>query len=251
MELALRVGLVLAVGYVGAALGQVPASSFEVASVRPTPPAERTGGTWSLPNMGEFRTHNLPLGYLIHLAWNVDPTLIEGKPAWLDSDPYDINAKPEGGIKLTREQLRPMLQTLLEQRFHLAVHTETRQVKGYALMVAKGGAKTGAGLKPAKGEVTPDWRDDCSAGNLKGRNRSAAFLAAQLTPAAGAPVVDETGLSGRYDVSVEYAPDLEHESTLPSLFTSVEEGLGLRLVAKKVPVSVLVIDHVDRVPTEN
>jgi uncharacterized protein (TIGR03435 family) len=238
----------LALAYCCTALGQAPAAStsFEVASIRPTPPAERQGGTWSLPKTGEFHTHNLSLGYLIHLAWNVDPTLIVDKPAWMDSDPYDINAKPEAGIKLTREQLRPMLQNLLEQRFHLAVHTEIRQMKGYALVVAKGGPK----LKSAKGDVTPNWRDDTSTGNLKGRNWSSEFLAAELTPAAGLPVVDQTGLNGHYDVSAEYAPDLEHESPLPSLFTVVE-SLGLRLVAQKVPVSVLVIDHVDRTPTEN
>ncbi len=103
----------------------------------------------------------------------------------------------------------------------------------------------------SRGEVTPNWRDDVSAGSLKGRNWSAEFLAAQLTPAAGLPVVDQTGLTGHYDVSVEYAPDLEHESPLPSLFTAVEDSLGLRLVAQKVPVPVLVIDHLDRLPTEN
>jgi uncharacterized protein (TIGR03435 family) len=250
---AVMLGLALVAGWVGLLVGQEPAgtgttvASFEVASIRPTPPDERVGGTWSLPNTGEFHTHNLSLGYLIHLAWNVDSSLIVDKPVWLDSDTYDINAKPEAGIVLTRDQLRPMLQDLLLQRFHLVVHSETRMMKGYMLVIAKGGSK----LKPAKGEVTPNWRDDVSAGNLKGRNWSTEFLAAQLTPAAGLPVVDRTGLSGHYDVLVEYAPELEHESPLPSLLTAVQESLGLRLVARKVPVSVLVIDEVERVPAEN
>jgi uncharacterized protein (TIGR03435 family) len=120
-------------------------------------------------------------------------------------------------------------------------------VKGYALEIANGGPK----LQPAKGDVTPNWRDNVSAGNLKGRNWSTEFLAAQLTPAAGRPVVDRTGLNGHYDVSVEYAPELEHDLPLPSLFSALEESLGLRLVAGKVPVTVLVIDHVDRIPTDN
>jgi uncharacterized protein (TIGR03435 family) len=224
-----------------------PSRSFEVASIHPTLNGDPSKGTWSLPNTGEFHTHSLALGYIVQLAYNVDAKQIEGKPAWFDSDCYDINAKPEGGIKLTREQLRPLLQNLLEQRFHLAVHTETRQIKGYALVVAKGGPK----LKAAKGEVTPNWRDDVSAGSLKGRNWSAKFLAAQLTPAAGLPVVDHTGLTAHYDVSVEYAPDLNGDSALPSLFTALQETLGLKLEAQKVPVDFLIVDHIDREPTEN
>jgi uncharacterized protein (TIGR03435 family) len=172
---------------------------------------------------------------------------IEARPAWLDSDCYDISAKPEGGIKLTREQLRPLLQDLLQQRFHLAVRHETRLVSGYALVVAKGGSK----LQPTKGGVTPNWRDNFSAGNLKGRNLTTAFLAQQLTPLAGLPCVDRTGLTGNYDISAEYAPDLDHDSPLPSLFTALQETLGLKLEPQKVPVDFIIIDHIDRTPTEN
>jgi uncharacterized protein (TIGR03435 family) len=224
-----------------------PAHSFEVASIRPTPNADPTQGTWSLPNTGEFQTHSLALNWIIRLAYDVDAKQIEGKPAWLDSDCYDIHAKPEGGLKLTREQLRPLLQDLLQQRFHLAVHHETRLVSGYALVVAKSGAK----LQPTKGGVTPNWRDDFSPGNLKGRNLTTAFLAQQLTPAAGLPCVDRTSLTGNYDISVEYNAELDPNSPLPSLFTALQESLGLKLEPQKVPVDFLVIDHIDRTPTEN
>jgi len=156
-------------------------------------------------------------------------------------------AKPEGGIKLTREQLRPLLQDLLAQRFHLAVHRETRLVSGYALVVAKLGAK----LQPTKGGVAPNWRDNFSPSNLKGRNLTTAFLAQQLTPVAGLPCVDRTNLTGNYDISVEYNADLEHDSPLPSLFTALQESLGLKLESQRVPVDFLVIDHIDRAPTEN
>jgi uncharacterized protein (TIGR03435 family) len=224
-----------------------PAHSFEVASIRPTPNPDPTQGTWSLPNTGEFHTTSLALSHIVQLAYNVDAKQVEGKPIWLDSDCYDIKAKPEGGLKLTREQLRPLLQDLLQQRFHLTVHHETRLVSGYALVVAKSGTK----LQPTKGGVMPNWRDDFSPGNLKGRNLTTAFLAQQLTPAAGLPCVDRTSLTGNYDISVEYNAELDPNSPLPSLFTALQESLGLKLEPQKVPVDFLVIDHIDRTPTEN
>jgi len=224
-----------------------PAKSFEVASIRPTPNPDPTQGTWSLPNTGEFQTHSLTLNWIIRLAYDVDAKQIEGKPTWLDSDCYDIKTKPEGGIKLTREQLRPLLQDLLQQRFHLAVHHETRLVPGYALVVAKSGPK----LHLTKAETTPNWRDNFSPGNLKGRNLTPAFLAQQLTPLAGLPCVDRTHLTGNYDISAEYNADQDPNSPLPSLFTALQESLGLKLEPRKVPVDFLIIDHIDRTPTEN
>ncbi len=248
----LVVSLAVALGYAELAAGQAanprPAvSSFEVASIHPTANGDPTRGTWSLPNTGEFHTNSLALGYIVQLAFDVDARQVEGKPSWLDSDCYDINAKPEGGIKLTREQLRPLLQDMLQQRFHLVVHHETRLVSGYAVVIAKGGSK----LQPTKGGITLNWQDNVSAGVLKGRNWTTAFLAQKLTPFAGLPCVDRTGLTGNYDVSVEYAPDNDPGSQLPSLFTAVQENLGLKLSPQKVPVDFLIIDHIDRTPTEN
>ncbi len=83
------------------------------------------------------------------------------------------------------------------------------------------------------------------------RNATTAFLAQKLTPLSGLPVVDRTGLTGNYDVGMEYNADLEHDSPLPSLFTTLQESLGLKLESQKVPVDFLVIDHINRVPTEN
>jgi uncharacterized protein (TIGR03435 family) len=237
----------LALATAAHAQGTQTARSFEVASIRATSNADPTQGYWSLPNTGEFHTHSLSLDWMIRLAFDVDGKQIEGKPVWLESDCYDIQAKPEGGIKLTREQLRPLLQDLLQQRFHLVVHRETRLVSGYALVVAKGGAK----LQPSKGGVTPNWQDNVSAGTVKVRNATTAFLAQKLTPLGGLPCVDRTGLTGNYDIGFEYNADPERDSPLPSLFTALQESLGLRLESQKVPVDFLVIDHIDRQPTEN
>jgi len=145
------------------------------------------------------------------------------------------------------EELKPLLQDLLEQRFHLQTHTESKLAKGYALVVAKGGPK----LVPTKGDRWPGFRVHDVPGNLQGINWSMQNLAKSLQHGAGLPVVDKTGLAGSYDFHLVYASDIAKDSTLPSIFTALQEQLGLKLEEQKVPVDVVAIDHVDRVPTEN
>jgi uncharacterized protein (TIGR03435 family) len=202
---------------------------------------------WSLPGVGRFTANSVSLDFLIQMAFGVDGNQITGKPGWLDSDFFDVVAKPEAGVSLTREELRPRLQSLLQQRFHLATHYETKMMRGYALVVAKGGPK----LKPTTGERFPGFRVHVGPGRIEGINWSMPYLASMLQRPAGLPVVDETGVAGSYDIKLEFAPDIEEVSILPSLFTALREVLGLELKAQKVPVQVLVIDHVDRVPTDN
>jgi uncharacterized protein (TIGR03435 family) len=224
-----------------------PLPSFEVATVRPTPP-NAPSGYWSWPGRGRFDAVNLPFSKLMELAYGVDASQIANKPAWLDSACFDISAKPEDGIRLTSEELRPRLQRLLEERFHLAAHHETSLVSGYALVVAKHGPM----LQPTKADHFPNFRANVSAGHLEGFNWSMPFCALMLTPKAGLPVVDQTGLAGSYDIRLRYATeDAATDSQLPSLFTALRETLGLELKAQKVPVDRVVIDHVDRVPTDN
>ena len=202
---------------------------------------------WSIPNAGSFTAKSVRLSLLLQLAYGINDEQIVGKPAWMETELYDVNAKPEGQIKLTREELKPLLQNLLRQRFHLETHEETQEQKGYALVVAKGGAK----LVPTTAEKPPNWRRNVSPGTLDGLNWSTAFLAMQLWKPAGLPVVDRTGLTGSYDVKLLFEPDLAEDSKLPTLFTAVQETLGLKLEAQKVPVTVLVIDHVEKTPIEN
>ncbi len=220
--------------------------SFEVASVRPSSD-DTNDGYWSPPGRPNFTAHNLSLTWLIVLAYGIDANQIADKPSWLDSVHFDIEAKPSGNVSLTREELRPRLQSLLEDRFHLATHTETRLMPGYALIVTKGGPK----LEATKGSAFPGFRVNVSDGELNGLNWSMPFLATMLQHPSGRPVVDETGLRGSYDIKLHYSPDTSTNSSDPSIFTALQETLGLKLVPKKVPVSVLVIDHVDRAPTAN
>lgn len=227
----------------------VPAarSSFEVATIREVPPNDPDGSSWSPPGVGRFEARHVTLGFLIHMAWNIDENEIAGKPKWFDSTHYDLAAKPESGIRLTREQLQPMLRTLLEERFHLATHMETRMARGYALVVAKGGPR----LRQTAGGKPPGYRILTAPGDLQGVNWSMPWLAAMLQQVMEEPVADETGLAGSYDIDLHFKPDVESDSPLPSVFTAVKESLGLELRARRIPVKWLVIDRVDPTPTAN
>jgi uncharacterized protein (TIGR03435 family) len=193
-----------------------------------------------------FYAHYAPLKFLISLAYGVeDWEHIQGGPSWLGSQNYDIEAKVDGDRALTLEQMRPLLQNLLEQRFHLTVHREQKEVTGYALVVAKGGPK----LQPSKegerpfGYILPNGIQD--------QNASIQSLASMLTIPAGGTVTDKTGIVGSYDFKLKYATASHPDSNLPDLFTAVEEQLGLKLEPQRAPVDFLVIDHVDKIPTEN
>ena len=221
--------------------------SFEAATIKPTPNPAPGQGYWNYPGQSRFFAHDLSLQFLIQMAWGVEANQISGRPSWLDSDFYDIEAKPEEGIKLSPDELKPRLQNLLVERFHLAAHFETKMVRGYALVVAKGGPK----LQPTRGDHFPGWRIDTSSGHLEGLNWSMPYLAKMLQHATDLPVADQTAIAGSYDIKLQFAPDIEQDSTLPSIFTALRDTLGLELKAQQIPMQVLVIDHIDRVPAAN
>lgn len=229
-------------------LSTQPASaSFDSIIIRADPNGDPSQGQWSRPGLGRFQASNVSVELLIRLAYNVDANQIVNQPGWLKSRLFDVTAKPDAGVELSREELRPRLQNLLQQRFHLVTHRETKEIPGYALVVAKHGAR----LQPTKGAPFPGFRSNVNPGSLKGLNWSMTDLATYITSLIGEPVADQTGIPGRYDVSVDYAPDDAAGSNLPSLFTALQETLGLRLISRKVPVQMLVIDSVDETPTPN
>jgi uncharacterized protein (TIGR03435 family) len=234
--------------FVSAATAQTPHPTFEVATVRPAPPGTdpNTGG-WSLPGTRGFSATHVSLALLIQLAYNVDNSQIAQKPEWLETNLYDIAAKPEDGIQLTRDELRPRLQDLLHRRFHLVVHTETRLSRGYALVADKGGPH----LTPTKGDHFPGYRINVSSGQMRGANWSMSQLAKYLTPAAGFPVIDQTGIAASYDIDFIYDPNPDVDSTGPSLNEALKRSTGLLLKPGKVPVEILLIASVDKVPTAN
>ncbi len=228
---------------------------FEVASIRPLDPRaplDNSGQAPSFPsNRLTIRITNVEI--LIKMAFGVGDGEISGGPDWINSfsQLYSIDAKVEGDALLTQEQMRPLLQNLLEERFHLKVHHEQKMVAGYALVLAKGGSK----LQPSKGGPSIFA---ASSSELKLKNNSVEDFAKMIWKnwTIKKPVVDRTGLEGMYDFDLKFAPqdgplrDDPRYSNLPDIFTATQEQLGLKLVPQEVLVDYLVIDHVEP-PSEN
>jgi uncharacterized protein (TIGR03435 family) len=223
---------------------QTPPSAFEVASVRLIPPGQ--GGMISIspPGSPTFVATNINLEILIAMAYGTDSDKILSGPSWLGSQQYDVTAKVEGNPHLTYEQLKAPLQKLLAERFQLALHRQTKEGSGYALVAAKSGPK----LQETKGDSPHAY---IIKGGLRLQNSSLDVLAGSLTRPAGRPVVNETGIKGNFDITLDYAPEGAADSDRPSLFTALQEQLGLQLVTRRVPVEMLVIDRVERTPSEN
>jgi uncharacterized protein (TIGR03435 family) len=186
---------------------------------------------------------------MIGLAYRVLAALVKGGPDWLDREPYNIEARaedPEAGPA----QIRVMLQTLLTDRFKLAVHRETRQEQVYGLVVGKSGSK----LQDA-GDGRKNLINWTGAGAVTfTENSSLLGLTNVLGGLLSAPVLDKTNLKGSYSFSLRFLdPRIPHptdDGSVPDLFTAVQEQLGLKLEAAKQPVEVLVVDRMER-PSAN
>jgi uncharacterized protein (TIGR03435 family) len=231
------------------AIAQAPHPAFEIASVKVAPPdADPQTGYWSRPGIGRFTASHVSLARLIQLAYGIDESQIANKPGWMDTNLYDVDAKPVEGLSLTREELKPCLRALLQERFHLLAHMETRSARGYALSVARGGPH----LKTASEGHFPGERHPVSIGHLHVYNCSMQQLAQYLAPAVGFPVTDLTKLTGSYDIDFDYNPKPEVErDDLPQLELALNRATGLLLQSQKVPVEMLVVDSIDKVPSAN
>jgi uncharacterized protein (TIGR03435 family) len=155
-----------------------------------------------------------------------------------------VEAKAEDGVLITRETLRPRLRQLLIERFKLGAHIETTMTSGYALVLAKGGPKL---------KATPNLQALVSLGpdRIRAPSVDMATFAKVLTQVVQQPVDDETGLAGTFDFTMTFAPVGAVDSSQPSIFTALDEQLGLKLESgHKVAVDTLVIDHVEH-PTED
>lgn len=231
------------------ALGQPArdAPAFEVASIKPTPSADRDGSR-SLSG-SRLTITKTELIYLISYAYNIRGAQVVGGPGWVRSEQYDVIGKAEGEATRSVEQFRPMLQALLADRFKLAMHREMRELPVYVLALGKNGPKMvavdGADPGPMSSSGTP--------GHLSAPKLSMARLAGFLTgmPELRNLVLDETGLTGTYTFNLEWSPENGRApSGGPSLFTALQEQLGLKVESGKRPVEHLVIDHVEK-PSEN
>jgi uncharacterized protein (TIGR03435 family) len=235
---------------------RAPPPKFEVASVKPSNPSSH--GISISGDPSRFTIRNATIRFLIGLAYNVKDFQIPGGLRLLDSERYDIEATyganpPERRGRLTfvtiqaDPQVRLMLQALLVDRFHPAIRHETKKLLAYSLNLAKNGPKLKESTTP---EDLQDMRVDL--GQIKSNRMSTEQLAEVLSRLLGLPIVDKTGLTGYYDLLLEWTPDEASADAAPgpSIFTAIQDTLGLKLGTGKEPVDVLVIDHVER-PTEN
>ena len=241
--------LVLTAILVTSGWAPAPASlpaAFEVASVRPNLSGLSSSGTNA--DNGYWIATNVTAISLIRMAFDRENFQIEGVPGWAESERFDIRGKIPVGEAFNFGRLQAMLQALLVDRLQLKFHHETRQQQVDALTLAK------SGIKAKKSD--PDEKQS-SQNNFAGRtaetNRYASLisdLADTLQPGLGRIVRDETGLTDRYDLHLKWAPNPDQNSDLPSLPTALEDQLGLKLVSKKGPVDIIVVERYEH-PSDN
>jgi uncharacterized protein (TIGR03435 family) len=219
---------------------QPPAPAFDVATIKPNDPAKHPGATsWMQTSQDELKMMG-SLKTFLKFAYGIEDVQIAGGPGWLDSDLFEIDAKASSPFASPAEA-KLMLRDLLNKRFKLSTHTETMPLPVYSLIVAKGGPK----LQQA--DATGP-RGSNSGPTLVRGTLDTGLLAHMLTPILGRTVIDNTGLHGSYKIDLTWAAD--DQSSGPSLFTAVQEQLGLKLEPKKGPVESLIIDHAEK-PSEN
>lgn len=238
------VGLMLTVG--AFAQNAAPPPRFEAASIRLS--TSNDPSSWNDLMGANVVFRNYVLGGILQTAFGMDRLALEA-PDWLFNERFDITAKVPNE-KATLDERRKMLQALFIDRFGLTFHQEAKMRGGFALVVAKNGPK----IQPVPDEG--GHNNDNRPGRLERLRTTIDGFASQLQSVLRQPVVDETHLEGRFNVLLTYAPDRgadvpPRNDEAPSIFTAVEQQLGLKLEPRKVPVNVFVIDHCEKMPTEN
>lgn len=269
----------------GADAGAASSATFEVASVKPNKSGDGRVMI-GIPPTGRYTATNVPLRMLLQQSYQLQPFQIVGGPSWISSDRFDIVGKAPDGF--TPDQLRPMVRALLVDRFKLKSHLETREMPIYELVLARSDGKLGPNIMPSKGDCKallsqrrggpppappqPGQPLECSmmlgAGNLNAGGMEIGQLARSLGQLVNRIVNDKTGLKGEYDFQLSFTPEGRGnpfvpgggappgvdapaaDPNRPSLFTALQEQLGLKLDSQKGPVEVLVIDSVEQ-PTED
>jgi uncharacterized protein (TIGR03435 family) len=244
------------------------AYAFEAASVKPARSDNPSFQGVSRPPGGRFTAVSAPLRFLILYAYRLQGDQLVGAPDWIANERFDIVAKMEGDppsiVTTGPDPIRLATQRLLADRFGLLVHRETRELDIYALTMARPAGQPGRALKPspddcavmaARARASAPRTDGpvpfvCGQNVGPGRIRFAGYPISQfangLSQMVGRAIVDRTGLTGNWAFELTYAPEPSPDSDEPSLFTAIQEQLGLKLEATKGPVEVLVIDRVER-----
>ena len=234
--------------------------SFEVATIKPSKPDEP--GKAFLVHGRRFQTINTTLSEMISFAYGVHSKQVVGAPAWAAAEKFDIDGQPDGEGAPSDKQWKGMLQKLLVERYKLTLHHDKKELSVYVLSIAKNGPKL------TKSEGDPNGLPGLffrALGALNVRNASMADFAGLMQQAVlDRPVLDQTGLAGRFDFTLNWTPDdsqfggmgakipppTDSATAPPNLYTAIQEQIGLKLDATKAPADVLVIDHVEK-PSEN
>jgi uncharacterized protein (TIGR03435 family) len=251
-------------------LTSTPPLTYDIVSIKPNRSGSGAMSVRFSPTTYSATNTTLPL--LIQDAYGLRMDgLISGLPPWAGSTHFDIQAKTDDTTaalldKLPHEQRiqrqETMFRAILEDRFHLQVHSETKDLPIYALVVAKGGFKLAAadpnntyenGIKGPDGKSSAGMMM-VGRGEITAQATPITNLAQNLTYQVHRIVIDQTGLTGKYDITLKWSPDdasgNPSDSSAPSIFTALQEQLGLKLQAQKAPVETIVVDHVE-LPTEN
>jgi uncharacterized protein (TIGR03435 family) len=225
-----------------AAIGQV---SFDVASVKLNTSGDRS----SFTRRGEdsLALQNWPLRDIVLKAYNLKNYALTA-PNWLASRNFDINAKGAG--KVTESELRQMLQSLLVERFHIKVHAESKEHDAFVLLPARGGIKFNP-VPHDGGTFGVDVSRYPDRTKVVCRHCTMDNLANVVADQVNGAVIDQSGLSGEYSLTLEWSPNQNATDPGPSIFTALNEQLGLRLEARRMPVPILVVDSISQVPTDN
>lgn len=239
---------ILAAAVLISAVSAQPA--FDVASVRATQ-ARRGEGDWRddiQASPGSLIMRNVTLKAAIRWAYHVMNYQVTG-PDWLEIDHYNISGKAGGPVD--EDQLRQMLQSLLAERFKLEFHRQTKEMQVFSLMVGKGGAK----IHESEVEGEPVMNPDKSRMVVDVKGMPASYVVDMLSRVLHAPVINNTGLNGRYDATVHLSKYMPDGSTpfdpIATIIVAMQEEFGLKLESKKMALDLLIIDHAEKVPVEN
>ena len=241
----------------GTGFAQSSKPKFDVASVKASDPQDPRTFMETPPNGSRFSTTGTSLKFLIGIAYEKAPAQISGGPSWIDADRFEIEARPETAVPGLEgyKRTKLMLQSLLEERFKLAVHAETRQEPVFELVLTKTGSK----LKDVSFGVP---RQEMRKGQLLVTSTRLSFVIPIFSALVQRPVIDKTGLTGIYDFTLTFRPEpgvpgavglnplppVDPEA--PEIFTAIQEQLGLKFEAARGPVEVLVVDRAEK-PEEN
>jgi uncharacterized protein (TIGR03435 family) len=238
------------------ALGNDVTPGIEVATIRPSRPDAQGGGVL-VGSSGVLTATNTPLNGLIAMAYGVDQRQLSGAPSWVESSNFDITIKPDREGVPNQAQVRLLWQALLADRFALKAHIEKKEQSAYALSVLKSGLKM-MKVDPPRGNL-PGF--GLGPANLRVNNATMAEFANVLSRVIGRPVVDQTGIGGRYDCLLKFLPSPADRAQLPpneqlpedaapDVYAALERQCGLHLQSTRAPADTVIIDKIEK-PSEN